>query len=178
MGGDKAMRRLGGRTLLDHAVERARRWSDEVAVAVRDKAQVGDPGIPLLIDPTGMEGPLGGLASALRLRRPMVLVIPCDTPFLPEDMPERLQTALLDHDAALAASGGRVHPACGLWRTHTLDKLLDYAASGRRRSLIGFAETIGYATAEWPEGAFFNVNTPEDLAEAETRLAAAKKTEA
>lgn len=175
IGGDKALRQLAGRTLLDRAIERARRWSDEVAVAVRHKVQVGDPGVPLLIDPPGLEGPLGGLASALRLQRPTVLVIPCDTPFLPEDLPERLAAALPDHDAALAASNGRVHPVCGLWRTNILEKLVDYAASGRR-SLIGFAETIGFATAEWPEDAFFNVNSPEDLAEAEARLATAKTT--
>jgi molybdopterin-guanine dinucleotide biosynthesis protein A len=43
----------------------------------------------------------------------------------------------------------------------------------RRRgdALIGFAETIGYAAVDWPGEPFFNVNSPEDLAEAEARLA-------
>ena len=169
MGGGKPLRRLGGRTLLERAIERARGWSDEVAVAARAAVQVGEPGIPVLIDPPGLEGPLGGLASALRLERETVLTIPCDAPFLPEDLPERLGAALPGHAAALAASGGRVHPVCGLWRTEALAQVRTYAASGRR-SLIGFAEMIGFAAVEWPEGAFFNVNSLQDLAEAETRL--------
>ena len=98
-----------------------------------------------------------------------MLTIPCDAPFLPEDLPERLAAALPGHGAALAASGGRVHPVCGLWRTDALAQLRGYAAEGRR-SLIGFAETIGFAAVDWPEGAFFNVNSPGDLAEAAARL--------
>ena len=169
IGGDKPLRRLGGRTLLERAIERARGWSDEVAVAVRKADQVGDLEVKVLIDPPGLEGPLGGLASALRLEREAVLTIPCDAPFLPDDLPDRLAAALTGRAAALAASGGRVHPVCALWRTDTLVNVREYAASGRR-SLIGFAEAIGFVSVEWPEGAFFNVNSSEDLAEAEARL--------
>ena len=169
IGGGKPLRRLGGRTLLELALERAHGWSDSVAIAVRHGGQVGDTDVPVLTDPPGLKGPLGGLASALRLERETVLTIPCDAPFLPDDLPERLAAALPGHCAALAASGGRVHPVCALWRTDALAEVRRYAASGRG-SLIGFAETVGYAAVEWPEGAFFNVNSPEDLAEAEARL--------
>lgn len=169
IGGGKPLRRLGGRTLLDRAIERARSWGDEIAVAARAANQVGETGVRVLIDPPGLEGPLGGLASALRLAHETVLTIPCDSPFLPDDVPDRLAAALPGHAAALAGSGAHVHPVCGLWRTAALAQLRDYAGSGRR-SLIGFAETIGFAVAEWPEGAFFNVNSAEDLAEAESRL--------
>ncbi len=169
IGGGKPLRLLGGRTLLGRAIERARGWTDEVAVAARFAEQVGEPGIAVLPDPPGLEGPLGGLGSALGLARPAVLTIPCDMPFLPDDLPTRLAAALPGHGAALAASGGHVHPVCGLWRTEALARLRRYAASGRR-SLIGFAETIGYAAVAWPGDPFFNVNSPEDLAEAEARL--------
>jgi molybdopterin-guanine dinucleotide biosynthesis protein A len=169
IGGDKPLRLLAGRTLLERAIDRARGWSDEVAVAVRSAAQVGEPGVPILIDPPGLEGPIGGLASALRLGRERVLTIPCDMPFLPDDLLVRLAAALPNHQAALAASGGHVHPVCGLWRTDALARVRGYAASGRR-SLIGFAERIGYAGVEWPDGPFFNVNDPDELALAEARL--------
>ena len=169
MGGGKPLRVLAGRTLLDRAIDRARSWSDEVVVAARDSAQLGGAEVKALIDPPGLEGPLAGLASALRVARPVVLTIPCDMPFLPDDLPDRLAAALPGHRAALAASGGHVHPVCGLWRTDALANVRGYAASGRR-SLIGFAQSIGYAEVEWAGNPFFNVNSPEQLAEAEARL--------
>ena len=169
IGGGKPLRRLGGRTLLDRAIERAVGWSDCIAIAARDPSQAGATGLPVLVDPPGLEGPLGGLASALRLERPAVLTIPSDMPFLPSDLPERLVAALGEKGAALAASRGRVHPVCGLWRSDALARIGDYASTGRR-SLIGFAEAVGYAEVEWTGDPFFNVNSPEDLAEAEARL--------
>ena len=169
IGGRKPLRLLGGRTLLERAIERAKRWSDLVAVAALSPEQVGQPGVPVLLDPTGVEGPLGGLASALRLERPTVLTIPCDMPFLPDDLSCRLAAALPGHGAALAASAGHVHPVCGLWRADALAGVHDYAASGRR-SLTGFAETIGCIAVEWADDPFFNVNTAEDLARAEASL--------
>lgn len=169
IGGAKPLRRLGDRSLLERAIERARGWSDEVVIAVRSPGQIGETEARVMIDPPGLDGPLGGLGTALRLARPAVLTIPCDAPFLPDDLPERLGAALPGHGAALAASAGQVHPTCALWRTEALMQVRGYAASGRR-SLIGFARGVGYATVEWPGAAFFNINTPEQLAEAEARL--------
>lgn len=169
IGGGKPLRLLGGRTLLDRAVERARGWSERVAVAARSPEQAGDAAVEIFLDPPGLEGPLAGLASALRAARVPVLTMPCDMPFLPDDLPDRLAAALPGHGAALAASGGHVHPVCGLWRAGAADALDAYAASGRR-SLIGFAEAIGHVAVEWPDDPFFNVNSPDDLARAEAML--------
>lgn len=170
IGGGKPTRMLGGRTLLDHSVDLARQWSDCVAIAARAHDQVGATSREVLLDPPGIGGPLAGLGSAGRLGRELVLTIPCDMPFLPPDLPWRLGEALRERGAALASSGGRVHPVCGLWRTGQLAELADYLASGRR-SVMGFAERVGYAAVEWDEGAFVNINTPTDLAMAEARIA-------
>lgn len=169
IGGKKPFRTLAGRTLLERAIETARSWSGEVAIAVRHPGQVGAQDVPVLCDPPGLEGPLAGLASALRLGKETVLTIPCDAPFLPDDLAERLAAALPGHGAALASSGGQVHPVCGLWRRDALAQVPGYAASGRR-SLIGFAERVGSVRVEWssqPVDPFFNINGPQDLATAE-----------
>jgi molybdopterin-guanine dinucleotide biosynthesis protein A len=171
MGGDKPLRRLGGLSLLDRAVACARSWSDEIAISARSPDQFCGAGLPILLDPPEIGGPLAGLASALQVGRPTVLTIPCDTPFLPEDLPDRLARAMGERAAALPASLGRVHPVCGLWRTDLHIRLQSYAGAGRR-SLIGFAESVGYGVAEWPGDPFFNINSPDDLAEAERRLEA------
>lgn len=174
IGGGKPLRLLGGRSLLNRAIEQARVWSDEVAVAVRHGGQLPVDGVRLFNDPPELDGPLAGLASALRIGRETVLTIPCDMPFLPADLPDRLGSVLTGHGAALAASGGQVHPVCGLWRLEALEQVYGYASSGRR-SLIGFAEQVGFAAAEWPKepvDPFFNINSPDDLETAERLLEA------
>lgn len=157
IGGGKPQRLLGGETLLDRALRIARDWSDDVLVAT------GESDMP------GIEGPLGGLAAALALGGD-VLTIPCDMPFLPADLPERLGEG--GKAATIAASGGRLHPVCALWRARATEGLADYVATGRR-SLHGFAEAVGYEAVAWeaePIDPFFNINDEADLARAEALL--------
>ena len=174
MGGGKPLRRIAGETLIGRVARIARGWSEDVRVAVRDPAQVGELGLPLLLDDGEIWGPLAGLASGLAAARAEgrthVLTLPCDMPLLPADLLDRLSDAIRGAEAALAASGGHLHPVCGLWSVGVLDRLPDYRAAGRR-SLKGLAQIAGAAVVEWPEAAFANVNTPEELADAERRLA-------
>ena len=160
IGGNKPQRLLGGVTLLERALRKARRWSDEVLVAAREGGDIRD-------DPA-IEGPLGGVAAALALGGD-VLTIPCDMPFLPDDLPEWLFSRA---SATLAASGGRLHPVCGLWKAAAREALPAYLGTGRR-SLTGFAEAVGYEAVNWPVepfDLFFNINDEADLARAEAFL--------
>jgi molybdopterin-guanine dinucleotide biosynthesis protein A len=172
IGGGKPLRLLNGRRLIERAVDQARQWSGKVAIAVRNETQVQPVDVELIRDDPNVEGPLGGLIAALRFAREkgcdFLLTIPSDMPFLPQDLVEELARRRRDCHCALTSSGGQVHPVCGLWRTSSLDSIPAYVASGRR-SLRGFAEVMGCAVAEWPSAPldpFFNVNSPEDLAQA------------
>ena len=176
LGGGKPLRLLGGEQMIDRAVRKARIWSATLAVAVRDAAQVRGSNVEVIQDRWDVEGPLGGLASALQfaLARDceLLLTIPADMPFLPDDLLNRLAAAIADQSCVLSSSGGHVHPVCSLWNVSAADQLEVYAATGRR-SLRGLAEAVGCAVVEWPSeplDPFFNVNTPEHLAEAERRL--------
>ncbi|MES2001007.1 MAG: molybdenum cofactor guanylyltransferase [Pseudomonadota bacterium] len=176
IGGNKPLRLLGDRSLLDRAVELGRQWSDMIAVAVRNEAQVKGGDCACVLDDPTIAGPLGGLVAALRFARDAgadaVLTLPADMPFLPDDLLGRLDHALGDRRAAIASSGGQLHPVCGLWLTAAIDGVPNYLAS-HRRSLSGFAKAVGYAAAEWPAGPndpFFNINSADDLAVAEARL--------
>ena len=161
IGGGKPQRLLGGETLLDRALRRARTWSGDVLVAAREGGDIAD-------DPA-IEGPLGGLATALASGGD-VLTIPCDMPFLPDDLPARLAS---DATVTVAASGGHLHPVCALWKAEAQDSLPAYLATGRR-SLKGFAQAAGYEAVEWPAepfDPFFNINDEAALARAEALLA-------
>ncbi len=100
------------------------------------------------------------------------LSAPCDAPFLPDDLLERLSPALTA-GVAVARSGGRLHPVCALWRAGLDAVLHAYAATGRG-SIMGLAEAAGWTAVDWPAeplDPFFNINTAEDLARAEQLLA-------
>ena len=174
IGGGKPLKLFRGERLVDQALRRAQQWSDVVAIAVRDAAQVEPLHAPLIKD-EDVPGPLGGLISGLRFAqekgRPFLLAMPADMPFLPDDLLDRLREKIGDKGCALAESGGHIHPVCSLWRTRVMEDARKYAAAGRR-SLKGLAASIGFAVADWPAepvDPFFNINTSSDLAEAARR---------
>ncbi len=177
IGGGKPQRMLGGKSLLERALAQAQGWSSLIAISSRHGLElIPDSDIPQLIDGSD-RGPIAGIAAALGFARQQgvdhVLTIPCDTPFLPTDLPDRLEAALTGAaGAALAMSKGRLHPTCGLWRVTCLDEIPLYLATGRA-SLHGFAEAVGAISVEWPVepiDPFFNINTAPDLAQAEAWL--------
>jgi molybdopterin-guanine dinucleotide biosynthesis protein A len=174
IGGSKASRMLGGQRLIDHALAWALRHSDRVALAVRPGDGDWGSGLPLLVDRHDGIGPVTALANAFQFahdqRRPAVLMIGCDMPFLPENLLERLQAAFPGHGAAMPVSGGRRHPMAALW-VPDAPAVEAYIAS-RGQSLWRFAQTVGMAEVAWDEAPdpFQNINRPTDLAAAELRL--------
>lgn len=173
IGGSKPLKMLAGLRMIDHVISRVRAWGLPAAISVRDSRQDDySGGLPLLHDDEGA-GPIAGVACALRHAaregRDAVLTLPCDTPFLPDDLPARLAAALVPPArAATARSGGRLHPSCALWSVHAAEHLDSYLLSGR--SLTGFAEQLQAAVVDWPSepwDPFFNVNSEADLVAAE-----------
>lgn len=176
IGGEKPLRLLGGILLIERALSQARRFSEAVAIAVRDTGQLGTVQARTIMDDPAIEGPLAGLVAGLKFAQDVtadaLLTLPADMPFIPNDLAERLQCDISGNRSAIASSGGHLHPVCGLWLSSCLDLVSPYVSSGRR-SLKGFAEMVGYATVEWgaePKDPFFNVNTVEDLKAAERLL--------
>lgn len=176
IGGRKPMLRLGKTTLVERAFERARLWSNEAVVVVRSPQQLEAFPAPYILDAEELEGPLAGLAVALEWAEQrtagVLMTIPCDMPFLPDDLPTRLCGAIDDHMSALASSGGQLHPVCGLWRVRASNAVAAYCASGRS-SLRGFASELGFVMVDWPSeprDPFFNINNPDDLKQAEIML--------
>lgn len=174
IGGEKPFCRLADRTLLDRTVQYARTFSDFVAISVRDGPPTGK--LPRIVDDPAIEGPLGGLAAGLRFAEAegyeFLLTMPCDMPFLPDDLLVRLKERIGGATVAVASSRGHLHPVCALWRSTATRALDSYLSSGRR-SLKGLAEAAGCISVEWSDepDRFFNINTEADLAEAERLLA-------
>lgn len=177
IGGDKPRRLLRGTRLLDRALTAARVAAAPVILVVRRPEQAEGFGGTVVLDTPGIEGPLAGLFSALTWATDAganrVLTLPCDMPFLPEDLHSRLDQALTsDVGVAVAASGGRLHPVCALWRTTAAVALVQRVCEGRL-SLQGLSETVGRTVVDWSVergDPFININTAADLAAAEASL--------
>ncbi len=178
IGGHKASRLLGGVSLLEHMTRIASLYSNDIAIAVNGDFDTSvATNIPMIVDENDGAGPISGLLSALNFANSKgsghVLILSCDTPFLPFDLMTKLHASIGDAGAAVAQYDGDLHPACSLWRADTVQFLPAYIGQGHR-SLIGFAEAVGYIPVEWPAAPFdpfFNINTAEDLAKAGQMLA-------
>ena len=183
-GGDKPMREIGGRTILDHVIERLEPQCDGLLLnANGDPARFARFGLPVIADTIeGYPGPLAGILAALEwtaANRPGIEWVASaagDCPFLPRDLVARLQQARLaeDADLAVAASAGQAHPVIGLWKVALRDELRHALVEEDLRKIDRWTARYRLATVTWPAepvDPFFNANTVDDLAEAE-RLAA------
>ncbi|WP_159010457.1 molybdenum cofactor guanylyltransferase MobA [Bradyrhizobium sp. S69] len=182
-GGDKPMRQIGGRTILDRVIARLKPQCGELILnANGDPARFARFGLAVVPDTVeDFPGPLAGILAALdwaAAHRPgvsMVLSAAADCPFLPRDLVARLNEALVSEDAqlAVAASGGQSHPVIGLWRVALRDELRHALVQDNIRRVDRWTARYKLATVAWPTAPldpFFNANTIEDVAEAE-RLA-------
>ncbi len=180
-GADKPLRLLGSTTLLGHAIAR---MAPQVAALVLnangDPARFATFGLDVVADAIpGHPGPLAGILAGMRWAATRgfadVMSIPTDTPFLPPDLASRLNAArhAANVPLACAASGGWTHPVIGIWPVSLADVLEADLRAGIRK-IDAWTARQGITSAEFstnPFDPFFNVNRPEDLAEAERMLA-------
>ena len=188
-GGDKCLRPLAGRPILDHVIERAR---PQVAALVLNAN--GDPerfahyGLPVAGDVIdGFAGPLAGVLTGLEWAAAglpgcrWLASFACDAPFFPRDLVARLASAVEADGAELACatSVGRAHPVFGLWPLRLAPELrramveeeirkVDVWTARYKLVEVAFSEV---ETAAGPLDPFFNTNRPDDLTAAARYLA-------
>lgn len=181
MGGqDKALIRLGDRPLARHVADRLRAHVRALALnANGDPARFAELGLPVLPDPLpGRPGPLAGVLAALDWAADegaaAAVTAPADTPFLPDDLVPRLAAAAEGVTRpALAATPGGLHPLCAIWPVALRGALREALERGEAK-VRDWAAAQGAAIVMFEdEAAFFNINTPEDLATARARSARA-----
>jgi molybdopterin-guanine dinucleotide biosynthesis protein A len=182
-GGDKAMIRVGERTILEHTVARfAPQVTGVVLNANGDPARFSSYGLPVIADSVpDFAGPLAGILAGLdwmAANKPNIewlISVPGDCPFLPCDLVQRLHDARLEQAKPLACaqSGDWRHPVVGLWPVALREDLRRAIVDEGLRKIEVWTARHGVALAEWPTepvDPFFNVNTPEDVERA-TELA-------
>jgi molybdopterin-guanine dinucleotide biosynthesis protein A len=186
-GGDKCLLPMAGRPLLAYVIERLRpQVSDIVINANGDLSRFSAFGLPLIPDRLGDQaGPLAGVHAGIEwalANRPasrFVITAATDTPFFPADLVSRFCSAIKDDVPRLlvARSAGGTHQIFGLWPISLAPKLEESLNRGMRK--VGDwvrrqqAEEVSFPPTEIDGrkiDPFFNINRPDDLAEAEAFL--------
>lgn len=185
-GGDKALRVLGGVSLLDRVIARFRPQVGAMIInANGDPARFAGFGLPVVADSVpDFAGPLAGVLTGLdwaAAHQPdweFVASVATDAPFLPHDLVARLVQGVREAgaDLACAASGGRAHPVFGLWPMRLREDLRHaVVVEGIRKvdAWTGRHKLVTVSFADLPVDPFFNANRPEDLTAAAALMVAA-----
>lgn len=179
-GGDKGLRVVAGRRLIDHVIDRLATQCAPMAInANGDPARFSEFGLPVLNDslpdhPGPLAGVLAGLDWAAGIGASATVTAAADTPFFPPDLVAKLQAQAGPSGLCLAASAdetGRMHrqPTFGLWPVALRDDLRA-ALDGGLRKIVIWTDKHDAGIAEFPSkpfDPFFNINTPEDIEKAE-----------
>lgn len=183
-GGDKALLKIGNETILQRVLTRFGAQCERIVLnANGDPARFAQFGLPVVADDIpDFAGPLAGILAGLDWAAKhtphieWVASVPGDCPFVPRDLVPRLHRACMEagQPLACAKSGDWRHPVAGLWPVYLRADLRRALMDEGLHKIEVWTGRHGVAIAEWadrPMDPFFNVNRPEDLAEA-TRIAA------
>ncbi len=179
-GGDKCLLPLGGKPVLAHVISRLQPQLKVLALnANGDPARFRAFGLPVIPDSLpGNLGPLAGVLAGLEWAQTQgnidsLLTVPTDAPFLPPDLAQRLCAARDQGDADMAtvSSFGQRHPVIGLWPVSAAADLRQALLRDGLRKVDAWTARYRLAVATYTDepDPFFNLNRPEDLAQA-TRL--------
>ena len=185
-GGDKAMRLIAGRPILDHVIERFRpQCAGLILNANGDPARFAPYGLSVVADDVpDFAGPLAGVLAALDWAAEnhpdvdWVASVAGDCPFLPRDLVARLQAdrSAMGAELAVASSGGQDHPVIGLWKVSLRHELRHALVAEQCRKVGRWTGRYRRSQTDWPTtpvDPFFNANTPDDLEEAQALAALA-----
>ena len=168
MGGvDKGLQPLRGKPMAAWAIERLAPQVDEILVNANQNAEAyAKLGHRVVADSVGgFAGPLAGLHAGLQAAsHPLVVTVPCDSPFLPLDLVSRLKSFLNGKDLAVAKTGNQPHPVFALVRRSVLPHLEKFLSGGGRKIDAWYA-TLAVIEVSFDDepNAFRNINTLEEL---------------
>jgi len=181
MGGeDKGLIELNGRPLLDYIIAGLRPQAGHIIVnANRNLDRYREFGYPVVEDLIGdFLGPLAGMATGMQAAdTPLILAVPCDSPFVPAQLCEMLrhQMKKVDAEISVAHDGIRMQPVFALLRCALLPSLLSYLNDGGRKIDTWYAQQRLTLTdfSAFPD-IFLNLNTPSERQIIEKILAEVK----
>lgn len=167
IGGGKPSRLLFGRPLIAYPLAALREAGLDAVVVAKPGVLLPALDVPVVLDASPTLHPLAGILAALDHAEGPVIVVAADMPFLEPALLRALATA--DPGAAVVAAeaGGTLEPLCARYSPAVRDAL--WQALEREAPLRRTLAGLSPATIPTHAGVVVNVNTPEDLEQAERR---------
>ena len=163
---DKGLQPLRGKPMVEWVLERLRPQVAEIVINANQNVQIYEKfGHRVVSDEIGgFAGPLAGLHAGLKAAsHPVVVTVPCDSPFLPHDLVSRLQDRL-SGDLAVAKTGDQPHPVFALMKREVRESLEAFLAQGGRKIDAWYAALkVVEVSFDDEADAFRNINTLEEL---------------
>ena len=172
--GDKALATVGGRTLLERAIECAGARASRVILACGPTSRYGEYGIELAIDTPGIEGPLAGIRAGLaRATSQYVLIMAVDLPFVTPRAIDILMRRMAEPECELVIprTESGLEPVLMFGRREPLAAGVEKLAATDDPAPRRLPEVISTQTLDVDRNprdplrrAITNINTPRDLA--------------
>jgi molybdopterin-guanine dinucleotide biosynthesis protein A len=182
-GGDKALLPLAGKSLIEHVLMRIDGLGDDILITTNRPEDHTSLGIRLVSDPVPGLGTLNGLHTALAAARERsVLVLACDMPFVSRPLLEHLVGLASQADVVVPYHEDGLEPLHAIYNKQACLPAIEAALAAGEKRLVSFYPMVRVLPVEEsdlarldPRGlSFFNVNTLDDLAQAERILSEGK----
>jgi molybdopterin-guanine dinucleotide biosynthesis protein A len=178
MGQDKALKPFLGRPLIQRVIERLSPIADELIVTTNRPEEYAFLNLPLFSDLKPGRGALGGLYTAIAsAKNPLVAVVACDMPFASANLLEAASQLLLreEADVVIPLSEEGYEPLHAVYRRATCLPAIEAAIDADQWKVVAWFPSVRAHALPLDEVkrydllglAFWNVNTPEEFAEAE-----------
>jgi molybdopterin-guanine dinucleotide biosynthesis protein A len=186
MGQDKGLMPFLGRPLIQRVIERVRPLADEILVTTNHPESYAFLNLPMFKDVVPGRGALGGLYTALKVAaHPLVGVVACDMPFVSPELLSAERDLLIQSgaDAVVPRNPGGLEPFHSIYRRETCLPAIEAALEAGKWRVDAWFSKVHLrllkpeeALAYDPRGmAFHNLNTPEELRQAEILAAEGRK---
>jgi molybdopterin-guanine dinucleotide biosynthesis protein A len=169
---DKGLVKLKERALVEYQIAMLKDQVDYLVISAnRNLEQYRSYGLPVFTDLPAYPnmGPLGGIystCSQLPAYITHVQIVPCDSPFLPNDLVKKLGEPIMAGaaDITMAVSESGEHPIVMQFKMGLLAKIKTQLDDGINLRLRSFIRESRYQTVQFEEACFINFNDPETLA--------------
>lgn len=179
MGEDKALIRLAGIPLIERVIGRIDGLADEILITTNRPETLTHLDLRMAPDEVPGAGALQGLKTALSAAQgEFVLVLSCDTPFVSRKLLKYLLSRVQEADVIVPKHGDTYEPLQAVYNKESCLPAVEEALESGERRMISYFPKVHILPIEEPvlseldpSGlSFFNVNSAEDLEQAEEIL--------